>query len=1165
MGATVTVGVPANDWAKLGGKMAKLAVSESVEAEDRAPRSGALLVGRERELGELHAALHAALDGRGGLVLIAGEAGIGKTRLVEELAHYAAEHDAQALWAHCWAGDGAPAFWPWTQLIRAYAEGLEPSVLRAQLGGALQEVAPLVPELLDGTRDARAEERGPEQARFALLDGVGTLFHRAAATRPLLLIIEDLHWADLVSLELLRFLARQLSNSRELVVATFRDSDAVGEESLALALSELSTGSKRVSLTGLELDAVAQLVSAMRPLTSTPDALVADVHRRTAGNPFFVREVTRLLDASTHRQPRTQGVQEPSAAGVPAGVRELLLARCERLPEQTRSVLEAASVIGPQFAPEMLTALCADIDPSGAEPSGAVQHALEHAIGARILRPAERAAGRYEFVHALFAETIYDTLAATRRAELHRVCAQTIERLHAADLRPHLAELAEHYRRALSVGTIEQAIDYSLRSGEAARAVFAWEEVARQLQAALVLIEDRGGDPAERAELLGELGSLMYAAGLDRAAEISYLERALAIYEEIGDDARAGEMHLQLGLSLAIYTDAHQDVARGIAHLRAGAALIGEAQAPDLRVKLLTALASAARSGLRIEEAAAAGARAVALADRATKPATWSLAVGVQGACLVDSGRVAEGMALIGEAWEAGDRVNHESAAFFVAWMASIMNCHVFAPLPAQAWCERELAKPRTEQAPVQRDKLLTGLAQAHGLMGDLAKARELAEQIRGIALFEAVLMWGEDEQKALASLGDMLAVSQRAGHYETAWRTRYWLGRLHRIRGEHQAAEVHLRAGLALAPAGPPALFELSLRAELALLCLQTEDMKEAQTHSRRSLELLALHGDWHGLGGRAQLAVTAVAAEAAEGGEAPITFATAIATFRRCRLPWDEAEALHLWGRSLAATGEVAQAREKLQSALALYHRHGAAAGWTERVQRELKGLRAAGRPVAAGDREQPGAANAMTRQGEYWTIVFDGKEIRLRNSKGLEHLAVLLARPGEELHVLELAATGAAQTTSAVSGAPELHRESGDAGALLDPQAKAAYRERITELEAEAEQADAFNDPERAAKVRSELDSLTHELARAVGLGGRDRRGVSASERARVRITLALRKAAKRIETADPGLGQHLKDTLRTGNYCSYRPDRRTAIPWRIDAVGRRSGAGAGSGRA
>ncbi len=130
------------------------------------------------------------------------------------------------------------------------------------------------------------------------------------------------------------------------------------------------------------------------------------------------------------------------------------------------------------------------------------------------------------------------------------------------------------------------------------------------------------------------------------------------------------------------------------------------------------------------------------------------------------------------------------------------------------------------------------------------------------------------------------------------------------------------------------------------------------------------------------------------------------------------------------------------------------------------------------------------------------------------------------------------------------PELHRDSGDAGALLDPQAKAVYRERITELEGEAEQAEHFNDPERAAKARAELDSLTHELARAVGLGGRDRRAASSSERARVRITLALRAAEKRIEQADPELGRHLQDTLQTGNYCSYRPDRRTAIPWRVD---------------
>jgi tetratricopeptide (TPR) repeat protein len=1129
------------------GTMAKPGITEGVEIEDRAARSGALFVGRERELSELRAALDGALEGRGGLVLVAGEAGIGKTRLVEELALYAAEQDASALWAHCWAGAGAPAFWPWTQLIRAYADGLERSVLREQLGGALDAVAVLVPELCDREPGPHTDKRGPEQARFALLDGVGTLFRRASATRPLLLIIEDAHWADRASLELLRFLARQLSSSRQLLVATFRESEAVGEEPLALVLGELSTDSKRVSLAGLQVDAVAQLLSSMRPLRSTSDALVAEVHRRTAGNPFFVREVTRLLEAPIAVQPEARAW---GAVGVPAGVRELLMAQCERLAPHTRSVLEAASVIGMQFAPELLQAVCA-------EPSGTVQDALEHAITARILRPAQRTAGRYEFVHALFQETIRDTLGATRRAELHRTAAQTIERLHAADLRPHLAELAEHYRRALSVGTIEQAIDYSLRTGEAARAVFAWEEVARQLRAALGLIEDRGGDASELAHLLSVLGGLMQTTGSDRAAGIGYLKRALAIYEGIGEDEHAIQMRVQLGRSLTTYPDAHMDIARGIAHLQTAGALISEHQSAEEHAKLFTALAVAARYGLRIEEGAEAAARAVMLADQTTDPVAWSAAASQQGTYLADSGRVDEGMALIGAAWDAADRVNHEVAAFHVTWVAASQCCFLFAPVRAQAWCERELAKPRTEQAPVQRDHLLTGLAQAHGLMGRIAKARELADQIHGIGWLEVVLMWGEDEQKALAHWSDLLALTQRTGDNWNGWRTRYWLGRLHRIRGEHQAAEVHLEAGLTLALAGPHALAELSLRGELALLCLQAEDVKEAQNHARRSLELLAAPGDWHGLGGRAQLAVAAVGA--AETGQAPVAFAAAIETFRRCQLPWDEAEALHLWGRSLLAGGDAAHAREKLEGALALYRRHGAATGWTGRVREELDALEARGRHVEAADRDSSDAVNAMSRQGEYWTIVFDGRTTRLRNSKGLQHLAVLLARPGKELHVLELAATDTPHSQSAPVTSPELHRDSGDAGALLDPQAKAIYRERITELEAEAEQAERFNDPERAAKARAELDSLTHELARAVGLGGRDRRAASTSERARVRITLALRAAEKRIEQADPELGRHLQDTLQTGNYCSYRPDRRTAIPWRVDAAGHRSASG------
>lgn len=172
-----------------------------------------------------------------------------------------------------------------------------------------------------------------------------------------------------------------------------------------------------------------------------------------------------------------------------------------------------------------------------------------------------------------------------------------------------------------------------------------------------------------------------------------------------------------------------------------------------------------------------------------------------------------------------------------------------------------------------------------------------------------------------------------------------------------------------------------------------------------------------------------------------------------------------------------------------------------------------------------------------------------MRIRNAKGMQYLARLLARPGEELHSLDLA-----RMDDLAGARASEHRELqadrlGGAGALLDPEAKAAYRRRLEELRSEADEADAFNDPERAARARQEIEFLADELAGAVGLGGRDPAAASAAERARLRVTRAIRSALARIGEQSPLLGRHFVATIRTGTFCSYNPDPRVPISWEV----------------
>ncbi len=191
---------------------------------------------------------------------------------------------------------------------------------------------------------------------------------------------------------------------------------------------------------------------------------------------------------------------------------------------------------------------------------------------------------------------------------------------------------------------------------------------------------------------------------------------------------------------------------------------------------------------------------------------------------------------------------------------------------------------------------------------------------------------------------------------------------------------------------------------------------------------------------------------------------------------------------------------------------------------------------------------------REGEYWTVCYEGLVVRLKDAKGLRHLARLLAHPAREFHATDLEAADrqaapVGPRERAGDGELQARPDLGDAGELLDAQAKAAYKARLDELRAELEEAEGDNDPARAAKARSELDFLVGELARAVGLGGRDRRAASHAERARLNATRAIRAAMANLARANPSLGRHLASTIRTGRYCSYTPDPRAPIDWEL----------------
>jgi hypothetical protein len=199
-------------------------------------------------------------------------------------------------------------------------------------------------------------------------------------------------------------------------------------------------------------------------------------------------------------------------------------------------------------------------------------------------------------------------------------------------------------------------------------------------------------------------------------------------------------------------------------------------------------------------------------------------------------------------------------------------------------------------------------------------------------------------------------------------------------------------------------------------------------------------------------------------------------------------------------------------------------------------------------------PAPTNLFRREGEYWSVEFESDSFRLKDSKGMRYLAKLLGRPGTEMFALDLVMGDSGQAAPR-PGARERAEAGiqvagpGDAGEVLDPQAKAQYKQRLEELREELEEAESFNDPERASRAREEMDFLVRELSSAVGLGGRDRRAASDSERARVNATRAIRAAVDRVAEHSPALGRHFEATIKTGTFCAYTPDPRMPASWRF----------------
>ena len=497
------------------------------------PQSG--FIGRRSELAVLTDALDEALAGRGQIVLLAGEPGIGKTRTAQELALRAEQQGVQVLWGWCYENEGAPPYWPWVQLLRAYVQQADPEQLRSEMGPGAADIAEIIPEVrqkLPELEQAPALE--PEQARFRLFDSVTTFLKSAAHSQPLMLVLDDLHWADKPSLLLLEFLARQMTRCSLLVVGCYRTTDLSRRHPLSETLSQLSRQPvfHRVHLQGLTEEDVGQFIQNAAGFSPMPD-LVRNVHARTGGNPFFTSEVVKLLAGQGE-------FGDPAEIRIPEGVREAIGQRLNMLSERCNEVLTAASVIGREFDSKILKSLI------GESETDDLLAELEEALGALVIEELPDAPERYWFTHDLVRETLVIEVSAARRVRLHARIAEALEDMYGGDGEAHVSELAYHFAQAEPVLGADRMVNYSMLAGEEALAAHAHEQAMGHFERALGArgVPLTGAEPAsntETAALLVGLGRAQAAALPTYRTEeaVETLGRAFEYYAMSGDIDRA--------------------------------------------------------------------------------------------------------------------------------------------------------------------------------------------------------------------------------------------------------------------------------------------------------------------------------------------------------------------------------------------------------------------------------------------------------------------------------------------------------------------------------------------------------------------------------------------------------------------------------------------------
>ncbi len=1076
---------------------------------------GAPFVGRARELAALGEAFAEAQGGRGRLVLVSGEPGIGKTRLVEELARAAAEQGGAALWGGCWEGGGAPALWPWVQVLRAYAGSQPREAFLSALGGAA-DLAALVPELAVGMTAAPAPAMlDPDQARFRLFEAAATFLGHATAARPLLLVFDDLHGADADSLLMLRYAVRALRTARLLVVGTYREGALREVPTAARLIGELSREGTHVALGGLTEPEVAAFISEAvtrgTAVAAPPGPeWVQAVYGRTEGNPLFVDAVVRLCLAEG-RFDRSDGAPLQGFS-IPDQVRLAVRRRLASLPESVVATLTTAAVVGREFAVAVLERAAPAV--TGA----ALLDQLAMAARAAVIGELPGVPGRYRFTHALLREVAYDDLPPSRRAALHDRVGRALEEVHGVELEAHVADIAYHCCAAASAGDVDRAVAFSERAAVRAAAQRAYGAAAEHRARAVEAFEshpsvgvDRATSGRRHCELLIALGEAHNDTG-DRALARAVCQRALDLARPLGLSELFARAVVAYGggwwgsTEVLQFESPEQD-----AFDDSFARLLEEALAMRgdcdraLRARLLSRLALQRYFAWPLARRAAATDEAVAVARALGDTDALAEVLVNKWAAVIAPGNERARLAIAREVIELGDNGGRPAAlpAGLSSYAINLLELGECEEFPAAvARLEGHAERSRHLGALWAAGLLRAARALWEGRFGEVEGLAREALRIGRACQRPALLTFSLQMRALQIELGrrdelEGIAPFWRFGadRYPTMLSTRAAVAFLYRQLG--QVAEA--RADFERAAAGDfvagwladPTW--LATMTELAEVCVYLGDRPRAAI----LYDLLWPHARLNAMGAFSTFSYGAVARPLGmlatlleRWPEAEAHFELALERNRSLRAAPLTARTQVAYARMLGArgaAGDDARALAQVQAAFTAAHAlgmrpladeaaalrdqlaaAGAVAGVTDAAEFEWD-TGSAGH-TAALPSTLP-AERIFRRFGEFWMVGYAEETLRLKHTKGLDYIAQLLRRAGEEIHAADL--------VSAAAGA------SGER-----PQA----------------------------------------------------------ERARVNVTRAIAAVLKKMAEHHPTLARHLTESISTGMFCVYR-DRDDAARWQL----------------